>query len=100
MPQTKGTDMNDDQKRAAYYLCAATQERTKARPEFVPCRVMLTRRISGDWPVGHDSQIGPGEFDCTANPYGAVSVIAENGKKLGLRLDEFTPIAWVANEEA
>ena len=89
--------MTDDQKMAVYYHCAATQGRTGAKPPFVPSRVRILQRVSGDFPVGHYSLVGPGEFDCTANQYGAVFVIAENGKKLGLRLDEFVPIAWAEN---
>lgn len=93
-------EMTDVQKAAAYYKSVAMQSRPDAKPPFVPCRVQLKKRVRGDWPVGHAAQAGPGEFECESNAYGAVSVLAENGTNLGLRLDEFEPIAWTPNPHA
>lgn len=90
-------DMTDLQKSEAYYKAGAMQTRKDVRPPFVPCRVRLKQRVRGDWPVGHHAQAGPGDFDCESNAYGAVSIVAENGTNLGLRLDEFEPIAWAMN---
>jgi TPR repeat protein len=96
--------MTDEQKALEYYRTAAMQGHVEGRPTpippFVPCRVRLERRVRGDFPFGHQAAVGPGEMDCKANPLGAVSVVADNGQELGLRLHEFVPIAWAANPEA
>jgi hypothetical protein len=80
----------------AYYHTAATQSKTKALPKYVPCRVRVLRIVRGDgpWVACH---VDPGEYECRCNKYGAVSVTASDGKELGLRLDEFEPIAWAKN---
>lgn len=91
--------MTDQQKMVDYYKAGAQQHGSKEwpKPKYVPSRFRLLKRVSGDWPIGHTTQIGPGEFDCMSNQNGAVSVFAENGQKLGLRLNEFEPIAWREN---
>jgi hypothetical protein len=89
--------MTDQEKALAYYRCAATQARTGGRPLYVPSRVRLTRRVCGDGPFC-TTTLGPGDYECRSNRLGAVSVQATNGQLLGLRLDEFEPIAWEANE--
>ena len=91
-------DRDHHAKAADYYKAGILQRQDLSRmPRYVPCRVRLDRRISGDWPIGHTSQAGPGEMECTTNKYGAVSVRAEDGKQLGLKLDEFEPIEWAEN---
>ena len=88
-------------KAAAYYKSAVVQRRDASQiPPYVPCRVRLEYRITGDWPMHHLAAAGPGEMPCTANMYGAVSVLANNGKQLGLKLDEFEPIEWAENPAA
>ena len=89
--------MTDQEKALNYYQCAATQARTGERPLYVPSRVRLTRRVRGDGPFC-TTTLGPGDYECRSNRLGAVSVQATNGKLLGLRLDEFEPIAWAKNE--
>lgn len=42
----------------------------------------------------------PGEYDCSCNQYGAVSVKASDGTMLGVRLEEFEPLEWVPNPAA
>jgi hypothetical protein len=59
-------------------------------------RVILTRTIRGDWPIGHNTIAEPGVYDAYVNPYGAVSVIAQNGKLLGLKPGEFE---WLNKNE-
>lgn len=88
--------VDDAEKAIAYYRAGAAQSRTHAKPPFVPSRVRLLRQVRGDGPFCA-TQLGPGEYDCDCNPYGAVSVRATNGQMLGLRLDEFEPIAWREN---
>jgi len=91
--------MTDQEKSIAYYRTAATQARTHERPKHIPCRVRITRTVRGDGPCC-GTQIGPGDYDCHCNGLGAVSVTATNGRILGLRLDEFEPIAWAENPKA
>ena len=89
--------MTDHEKTIHYYKTAAMQQRhPMPMPDWVPARVMIKRRVHGDCFFA-DSFVLPGEYDCKCNLLGAVSVIATNGKMLGLRLDEFEPIAWREN---
>ena len=89
------------QKESDYYRGAFLQRGNGdwPKPKFVPSKILLTQRIAGDWPVGHDSQAGPGEIPCECNQYGAVSVKAENGKMLGVKLHEFTVVEWKPNSK-
>lgn len=88
-------------KAAAYYRAAVLQRDDRSQiPPHVPCRVRLDRRITGDWPVGHMTAAGPGEMDCRANKWGAVSVLADDGKQLGLKLHEFEVVEWAENPAA
>lgn len=89
--------MTVDQMAKEYYLSAATQTRTHIRPKYVPKKVKLSSTIRGDFPIGHMAAAGPGEFECECNQWGAVSVKAENGTMLGLKLDEFDVIEWKEN---
>jgi len=41
-----------------------------------------------------------GDYDCTSNQYGAISVISNNGKQLGVKPAEFEPLEWVRNSKA
>jgi hypothetical protein len=52
-------------------------------------RVILISRVTGDYPIGHDTIAEPGVYDAYVNPHGAVSVIAGNGQLLGLKPGEF-----------
>ena len=86
-------------KESAYYRNAVLQRGPlPAIPEFVPARVRLNRTVCGDMPFS-STYVEPGEYYCLSNRHGAVSVVASNGNALGLRIDEFEPIAWRANDE-
>lgn len=82
----------DHEKAAAYYKAAATN----ARPMFVPVRIRIVQTVRGDG-MDWNTRVAPGEYDCSCNQYGAVSVKASNGRILGVRLTEFEPVAWAAN---
>ncbi|MEW6490723.1 MAG: hypothetical protein AB1578_22775 [Thermodesulfobacteriota bacterium] len=88
--------MTDHEKALAYYKTAAIQARPGSRPPFVPSRVRVPETVRGDGPFA-GTRVLPGEHDCRSNRLGAVSVLATNGQWLGLRLDEFEPIAWREN---
>lgn len=87
----------DTEKSLAYYKSAAMSSRVDPPvPPHVPCRVRISKTVCGDGPY-RSTRIEPGEYDCQCNRFGAVSVVATNGQNLGLRLDEFEPIAWREN---
>ena len=88
--------MTDQEKATAYYKAAAVRSGPGAQPPFVPARVRIPRTVRGDGPFW-STQITPGEYDCSSNQYGAVSVQASDGTTLGVRLDEFEPISWTEN---
>ena len=86
------------------FLEARKAQRTgegDGRPAFVPSRVHVTRNLYGEVPLfgGRDRcfRVMMGEHDCTSNAYGAISVVAENGKPLGLRPHEFVILDWTPN---
>lgn len=81
--------------RAVEYSRAGMEKR---RPAYVPCRVRLCGMACGDGPFA-STRAPAGDYDCTANQYGAVSITATNGQQLGLRLNEFEPIAWAVNSK-
>lgn len=78
-----------------YYKATAMQKSTGAMPIFVPSRIRLLKRISSDGEK--TTQAGPGSFICKSNRFGVVSVRAENGEMLGIKLHEFEPLEWVYN---
>lgn len=55
--------------------------------------IRLTKRMTGDFPIGHTTIAEPGVYEAHLNPHGAVSIVAGNGKLLGLKPGEFE---WVA----
>lgn len=87
--------MTDEQKATAYYKAGML----KQAPPWVPARVKVLRDQYGDPPF-RGAGVPAGEHDCQSNKWGAVSVIARDGKALGLRLDEFEPLAWRENATA
>lgn len=87
------THIEKIEKTAAYYKAGML----KTAPEFVPSRVNVLREQFGDAPF-RGAGVAAGEHDCKSNKWGAVSVLARDGKPLGLRLDEFEPLAWRKNE--
>lgn len=82
------------EKAVAYYRI-----RNSERPPFVPSRVRLNRRVRGDFPIGHQTCADAGDYDCECNQYGAVTIMAQNGRLLGLKFDEFEPLAWRDNQQ-
>ena len=84
--------MTDDQKATAYYKAGML----KQAPPWVPSTVRVLREQFGDPPF-RGAGVDAGEHECNCNKWGAVSVTARDGKLLGLRLDEFEPVAWREN---
>lgn len=87
--------ITEEQKSAAYYKAAARRE----APAFVPTRVRIEREVYGDFPF-RGAGVSAGDHDCFCNPWGAVSVKDRDGELLGLRLNEFEPLAWRDNVAA
>ena len=85
--------MSDSQKAAAYYKAVIL----KKAPPWVPARVRVLREQFGDVPF-RGAGVAAGEHECQCNRWGAVSVLARDGEGLGLRLDEFEPVAWRENK--
>lgn len=71
----------------------------KREPKWIPAQVWLTNPVRGDFPIGHGTVAQPGQYECESNRNGAISVLAENGQRLGLKPSEFEVIAWRANAE-
>lgn len=69
------------------------------KPQYIPARVRLYGVACGDGPFA-GTRAAAGEYDCTCNQWGAVSITASNGQMLGLRLNEFEPITWRENDKA
>lgn len=69
------------------------------RPEFVPHKVQVLKDVRSDLPFINMGDRGfvvrAGEHECDSNPYGAISVKAENGKMLGIKPSEYEVISWV-----
>lgn len=84
--------MKDTEKALNYYRAGVEG----GRPDFVPARVRLSARVCGDGPFRSTFQ-EPGEHDCESNQWGAVSIVATNGKMLGVRPKEFEVVAWRPN---
>lgn len=90
----------DAEKEVEYHRAGHTQrEGGKWRkPRWVPSRVRVFKTVTGDIPYS-GTRVHPGEYDCECNGFGAVSVKANDNSQLGLRLDEFEPIAWRDNPD-
>lgn len=57
------------------------------RPEFVPSEIRLLRTVASEVPFSNMHAV-PGVYECSSNPYGAISVTCDNGKILGIRPGE------------
>lgn len=84
--------MTNTEKALNYYRAAVAQ----LRPEYVPSRVMLKQRVMGDG-IFRSTFAEPGEHECKSNQWGAISVVATNGKDLGVKPAEFEVIEWRLN---
>lgn len=64
-------------------------------PEYVPKTIVMRRTVTGmeRATVAHTGA----EFEARCNAYGAVSVVAENGKLLGVKPHEFNVLQWARN---
>ena len=94
---------HDADETADHNACAADYYRAgmeKRAPKWVPAKVRLVSEVRGDFPVGHTTAVAAGDHDCECNKWGAVSVVAGDGKSLGLRPAEFEALAWRVNEKA
>ncbi|QFY42953.1 hypothetical protein F6R98_10290 [Candidatus Methylospira mobilis] len=80
------------EKHYVYYKAAAL----KIMPRFIPDRIRVLKDKFGDFPF-RGAGVAAGEHDCMVNKWGAVSVTARDGKRLGLKLDEFEPISFREN---
>jgi len=103
-PNGADFDLDDPaQCAAAYYLVACLQhtQRPRPKPPVVPSWIRLRTPVHGDFLTGREVTLDAGEYDCLANRYGAVGVLvnAQTGVKLGLKLDEFEPLAWRDNRD-
>jgi hypothetical protein len=83
--------------KAVEYYRAGIEHRA---PKWVPSKVWLAGPVRGDYPIGHATIAHEGEYDCESNRYGAISVIAENGQRLGVKPAEFDVLEWRSNEPA
>ena len=81
---------------ADYYRSAIIQQSRTHKPPYVPCRIHLPYSVSADFPF--TSLVESGDYGCESNQYGAVSVIASDGRLLGVKLDEFEVLEWRANQ--
>lgn len=72
----------------AFLQSCLTQRGTSraVRPTFVPSRVRVTRHVRSDIPGG--SHVVPGDYSCDANQWGAISVEAKDGSRLGVKPNE------------
>lgn len=85
------------EKELAYYKSAAMKSCDPL--EYVPAKVRILKYVAADHPA-HEAQgyfINSGSYECKSNKHGAVSVRANNGWWLGLKLDEFEVIEWRKN---
>lgn len=89
-------DLSDTEKALDYYKTGARQNGPLPwpRPCFVPTRIRLIKEIR----EGKLMAL-PGDYDCTCNRLGAVSISVE-GKMLGVNQYEFEALAWGENAAA
>jgi len=85
--------MNDTDKALNYYKSIVLH----TRPQYVPAKVSLPLRVSGD-SIFDSVSVEPGEYECNSNQWGAISVQAANGRRLGVKPCEFEVIEWRPND--
>ena len=93
-----GSACSATEKELEYHRAGHTQRQGGQwrKPRWVPSRVRVVRRVVAEVP-GLSASVMPGDYECECNQYGAVSVRANDGEMLGLRLDEFEPLNWREN---
>jgi len=57
-------------------------------PVTLPEFIYLPRPVAGDWPIGHTTVAGVGIHRVFKNAHGARSVLAANGRMLGIKPEE------------
>ena len=67
--------------------CLTQRGDSPVRPEFVPFKVRLIKTIRSETPL-RKAVAYIGEYHCQHNQWGAISVIADDGKELGVRPSE------------
>lgn len=90
-------DLPNVEKALAYYKAGVRQSPAVVgwrwpRPPYVPTRIRLLENISGELGI----LAFPGDYDCTCNKFGAVSIDVD-GRKLGIAPHEFEVLAWGKN---
>lgn len=86
--------MKDLEKALNYYRSALCG----VKPDFVPCRVFLASTVWSDFPMGPRTYAVTGFHDCKSNKWGAISVAANDGKRLGIKPAEFEVDEWRENQ--
>ncbi len=72
----------------------------KRKPMWVPCLVRLHADVRGDFPIGHRSVAAAGVHQAFSNAWGAISVVAADGQRLGVKPAEFEPVRFTRNPAA
>jgi hypothetical protein len=72
----------------------------KRMPLWVPCLVRLHADVRGDFPIGHRSVVAAGVHQAFSNAWGAISVVAADGQRLGIKPAEFEPLRFTRNPAA
>lgn len=85
--------LSDCEKALDYYRAALDRR----PPEWVPCLVLLPRPVRGDFPLGHTTVVEMGVHECESTQLGAITVLATNGQRLGIKPSEFEPLEWRQN---
>lgn len=81
--------ISDAEKSSLYYSASSR----KVKPEYVPETIEVFRETFGDFPF-EGAGVAAGIMNCKCNAWGAVCVEDREGKRLGLRLNEFAPVTW------
>jgi hypothetical protein len=87
--------MNDTEKALNYYRAIVE----RVRPDYVPSRVFLSARVSGDG-IFRSTFAEAGEHDCQSSQWGTISIVATNGEDLGVKPGEFQVVEWRLNHSA
>lgn len=73
---------------------------SRVKPDWVPSRVRLLQDVHSDPSRFHSASCAvAGDYDCRSNVFGAISVIADDGKPLGVRPFECEVLAFQVNRK-
>lgn len=90
--------ITDNEKALDYYRSAALQQYGEFIPRYVPKRIILPFMVHGDGPF-RTTRAYAGEHNAQCNKFGAVSVSANDGRLLGIKLNEFKVLEWADNDK-